>query len=50
MDKKAVEHLLNVAIDEINYALTSHKSKEIKEIYLENAIRFIGNAKEKLNQ
>jgi hypothetical protein len=49
LDKKEVESYLNTAISEINYALTSHKSKEVKEIYLANAIRFIDMAKEKLN-
>ena len=50
MDKKEVEGLLDTAISEINYALKSHKSKEVKEFYLENAIRFINRAKEKLIQ
>ena len=49
MDKKEVEKLLNTAISEINYSLKSHKSKEVKEFYQENAIRFINMAKEKLN-
>jgi hypothetical protein len=49
VDKKEVESFLNTAISEINYALKSNKSKEVKEFYLENAIRFIDMAKEKLN-
>jgi len=49
VDKKEVEKLLNTAISEINYSLKSHKSKEVKEFYQENAIRFINMAKEKLN-
>ena len=49
MDKKETERLLNTAIEEINFALKSHKSKEVKEFYLENAIRLIYRAKEKLN-
>lgn len=49
MDKKEAEKFLDGAISEINYALKSHKSKEVKEFYLENAIRFINMAKEKLN-
>ena len=49
MDKKVVEKLLNTAISEINYSLKPHKSKEVREIYQENAIRFINMAKEKVN-
>lgn len=50
MDKKEVGGFLDTAISEINYALKSHKSKEVKEFYLENAIRFISMAKEKFMQ
>lgn len=50
MDKKEVERYLDAATSEINYVLKSNKSKDVKEFYLENAIRFIDEAKEKLNQ
>lgn len=49
MDKKEVESFLDAAISEINYALKSHKSKEVKEFYLENAIRFIDKAKKEVS-
>lgn len=48
MDKKEAERLLNSAISEINYSLTSYKDAATKEFYLENAIRFINYAIEKL--
>lgn len=48
MDKKEVEHLLSVAIEEINYSLNSNKDKETKEFYLKNAIRFINDAIDKI--
>ena len=49
MNKKEVEKLLETAISEINLTLKTNKSNEVKEIYLENAIRFIDMAREKLN-
>lgn len=50
MNKREVEKYLDIAISEINHALKSSKSKEVKEFYLENAIRFINMAKENLNE
>lgn len=47
-ENKKVESFLDAAISEINYALNSNKSKEVKEVYLENAIRYINTAKEQL--
>ena len=48
--KEEIEKYLDTAISEINHALKSNKSKEVKQFYLENAIRFIDRAKEKLNK
>lgn len=47
MDEKEIKSLLDVAIEEIEYALISNKSKDVKEHYLRNAIRYITVAKEK---
>jgi len=49
MNRKEIENYLNTAISEINYALKSNKSKDVKEFYLENAIRFINSVIEKLD-
>ena len=48
-DEVEVINLLDVAISEINYALKSNKSEEVKKHYLENAINFINMAKDKFN-
>ena len=47
MDEKEIKSLLDAAIEEIEYALISNKSKDVKEYYLRNAIRYITVAKEK---
>lgn len=47
-DKKEVSNFLDTAISEINYALKSNKPKEVKEFYLENAIRFINRARDNM--
>lgn len=50
MNKKEIEHLLNVAIEEINYSFNPYKDKTTKEVYLTNAIRFIKNAIDEINR
>ncbi len=43
--RKAIESMKS----EINYALYSHKSKEVKRYYLENAVRYADEALEGKN-
>jgi hypothetical protein len=47
MNKESAS-LLDAAISEIDYAITSNKSKEVKEHYLNNAKRYIGTAKQSM--
>ena len=49
MNKKIAKSFLDTAIEEIDYALNLNKSEEVEKVYLENAIRFIQLAKEKLD-
>lgn len=44
-----VDKYLDSAIEEINYSLNDNKSKEVKRVYADNAIRFIGCAHKALN-
>ncbi len=45
MDVEKAKEQMDVAVSEINLALNSSKSKEVKQFYLENAIHFIERAK-----
>lgn len=49
MDEKEIKSLLDAAIEEIEYALKSNKSKDVKEHYLNNAKRYISDAKETIS-
>ena len=49
MDEKEIKSLLEAAIEEIEYALKSNKSKDVKEHYLNNAKRYISDAKETIS-
>ena len=44
-DKERVKDLLNAANSEINYALTSNKTQDVKEHYLKNAMRYVNVVK-----
>lgn len=48
-DRDSIDEFLDAAISEIKHALISHKSEAVKEFYLENAIRFIEEAKENIH-
>ena len=49
LEKTEIDRMLDAAVEEIEYSLTSNKDKETKEFYLKNAIRFIKSAKERIN-
>ena len=49
IDKEGIIETLDAAVEDIKYCLLSKKDEETKEHYLNNAIRFIDEAKEKIN-
>jgi len=50
MDVETAKKNMDVAISEINIVLHSSKSRAVKRFYLENAVRFIEQAKFNLSE